>query len=134
MRPFCPNTAFISRTIHVEYFSVRSRFAFARVDLNNKSWKQSKDVFFSKTLNNIRRWITVYVFTCYIQDSNGRSVLFYAARYGKANAVKNLLSAGSDANIADEDQSTALHEATERSHYAIIKLLVKHGKWLELIL
>ncbi|KAK3082964.1 hypothetical protein FSP39_010139 [Pinctada imbricata] len=60
------------------------------------------------------------------QDSHGRTVLFYAARYGKANAVKNLLSAGSDPNVNDTELTTPLHEATERSHHDIIKLLVKH--------
>ncbi|XP_022326911.2 transient receptor potential cation channel subfamily A member 1-like [Crassostrea virginica] len=62
------------------------------------------------------------------RDANGRTVLFYAARYGKIQAVKNLLNAGSNPNIADIDGSTPLHEATERCHYDVMKLLLSNGE------
>ncbi|KAJ8319908.1 hypothetical protein KUTeg_001495 [Tegillarca granosa] len=60
------------------------------------------------------------------RDSNGRTVLFYAARYGKAQAVKNLLNAGSDPNIHDVEESTPLHEAVERCHTEVVKILIKN--------
>lgn len=63
-----------------------------------------------------------------MRDANGRTVLFYAARYGKIQAVKNLLNAGSNPNIADVDDSTPLHEATERCHYDVMKLLLSNGE------
>ncbi|XP_048778768.1 uveal autoantigen with coiled-coil domains and ankyrin repeats-like [Ostrea edulis] len=63
-----------------------------------------------------------------MRDANGRTVLFYAARYGKIQAVKNLLNAGSNPNIADVDGSTSLHEATERCHYDVMKLLISNGE------
>ncbi|XP_062602111.1 serine/threonine-protein phosphatase 6 regulatory ankyrin repeat subunit C-like [Saccostrea cucullata] len=63
-----------------------------------------------------------------MRDANGRTVLFYAARYGKIQAVKNLLNAGSNPNISDVDGSTPLHEATERCHYDVMKLLISNGE------
>lgn len=63
-----------------------------------------------------------------MRDANGRTVLFYAARYGKIQAVKNLLNAGSNPTIADVDGSTPLHEATERCHYDVMKLLLSNGE------
>lgn len=61
------------------------------------------------------------------KDSHGRTVLFYAARYGKLNAVKNLLKAGGDPNILDLDGSSPLHEAVERCHNDVVKVLLKQG-------
>ncbi|XP_076088123.1 uncharacterized protein LOC143058494 [Mytilus galloprovincialis] len=59
-------------------------------------------------------------------DSHGRTVLFYASRYGKLVAVKNLIKAGGDPNISDVDDSSPLHEAVERCHHDIVKILLKH--------
>lgn len=62
------------------------------------------------------------------KDACGRTVLFYAARYGKTQVVKNLLNAGCDPNVSDNEGNTSLHEATERSHIEVMKTLLKNGK------
>ncbi|XP_033728389.1 ankycorbin-like [Pecten maximus] len=62
------------------------------------------------------------------RDANGRTILFYASRNGKTQVVKNLLNAGSDPNIPDVEGSTPLHEATERCHLDIVKILLKNDK------
>ena len=63
-------------------------------------------------------------------DSHGRTVLFYAAKFGKVNAVKNLLKAGGDPNVTDVDGSSPLHEAVERCHHNIVKLLLRQSKFI----
>lgn len=63
------------------------------------------------------------------KDSHGRTVLFYAARFGKLNAVKNLIKAGGDPNIPDVDGSSPIHEAVERCHHDVVKVLLKQSKY-----
>lgn len=63
------------------------------------------------------------------KDSHGRTVLFYAARFGKVNAVKNLIKAGGDPNVSDVDGSSPIHEAVERCHYDIVKVLLKQSRY-----
>ncbi|CAG2243911.1 uncharacterized protein LOC143059755 [Mytilus galloprovincialis] len=59
------------------------------------------------------------------KDSKGRTLLYYAAKYGQTEIARSLLDAGCDPNITDCNKSTALHEATDGSHLDVIKLLIK---------
>lgn len=62
------------------------------------------------------------------KDSKGRTLLYYAAKYGQTEIARQLLEAGCDPNIADRNKNTPLHEATDGSHLEVIRLLVKSGK------
>ena len=62
------------------------------------------------------------------KDSKGRTLLFYAAKYGQTEIARQLLEAGCDPNIADCNKNSPLHEATDGSHLDIVKLLIKNGK------
>ncbi|KAL5006047.1 hypothetical protein ScPMuIL_017205 [Solemya velum] len=61
------------------------------------------------------------------RDSKGRTLLFYAARYDRDEVAEQLLQAGCDPNLADEDGNTPLHESTDKGHIRMVKLLVKQG-------
>lgn len=63
------------------------------------------------------------------QDSSGRSVLYYAAKYGYAQAVKTLLEHGADPNQPQRDapQGAALHAAAQGNHLTCAKLLLEYG-------
>ena len=63
------------------------------------------------------------------KDSKGRTLLFYAAKYGQTEIAKQLQEAGCDPNITDCNKSTALHEATDGSHLEVVKLLIKNGRF-----
>ena len=68
------------------------------------------------------------------KDSKGRTLLFYAAKYGQTEIARQLLDAGCDPNIADCNKNTALHEATDGSHLEVVKLLIKNGMYFFLII
>lgn len=61
------------------------------------------------------------------RDSKGRTLLFYAARYDRDEVAEQLLQAGCDPNLADDEGNTPLHESTDKGHIKMVKLLVKQG-------
>ncbi|XP_069108128.1 POTE ankyrin domain family member G-like [Argopecten irradians] len=64
-------------------------------------------------------------------DSSGRSLLFCAVRYGQVEVARGLLESRCDPNIPDEYRNIALHEAVERSHPDLVRLLIKYGSDLD---
>ncbi|XP_060070752.1 poly [ADP-ribose] polymerase tankyrase-2-like [Ylistrum balloti] len=60
-------------------------------------------------------------------DTYGRSLLFYAARYDQPEVAIQLLEAGCDPNVGDDDGITPLHEAVDAGSYDVLKLLIKQG-------
>jgi len=60
-------------------------------------------------------------------DSNGRTPLMYAARYGRPTAVKLLLNAGANVNARDKGGMTALDLAKQFPSREIINLLQRAG-------
>ena len=60
-------------------------------------------------------------------DSQGRSLLFYAARYGQADTAQQLLDAGCAVNLTDRTGSSPLHEAVERGHLHVAEIFLKSG-------
>ena len=65
------------------------------------------------------------------KDRKGRTLLFYAAKYGQTEIARQLLDAGCDPNIVDCNKNTALHMATDGSHLEVLKLLIKNGKLIK---
>lgn len=61
-------------------------------------------------------------------DSKGRSLLFLAARCDQPEVAVQLLAAGCDANLADSEGNTPLHEAAEAGHLEVLRILLKNGK------
>lgn len=57
----------------------------------------------------------------------GQSLMLFAARIGHLSLLKTLINAGINANEADEDGVTPLHEACLQGRLDIAKLLVEHG-------
>jgi uncharacterized protein len=60
-------------------------------------------------------------------DSNGRTPLMYAARYGRPTAVRLLLNAGANVNARDKGGTTALDLAKQFGNQEIINLLRRAG-------
>ena len=54
---------------------------------------------------------------------NGWTALHYAAYMGKIQVVEALLNAGADKAVKGNDGMTALDEAQQKNHPAIVKLL-----------
>lgn len=61
-------------------------------------------------------------------DSNGRSLLFYSARYGQLDTAVQLIEAGCSPNQKDILSNTPLHEAIEKGHLDIAEAFLKNGK------
>ncbi|WP_308636795.1 ankyrin repeat domain-containing protein [Paenibacillus silvisoli] len=63
------------------------------------------------------------------RDTAGRSALYYAAKQGYAEAVRVLLDAGGEPNLAERDASggAALYAAVRGGHAECVKLLLAHG-------
>ncbi|XP_045179821.2 histone-lysine N-methyltransferase EHMT1-like [Mercenaria mercenaria] len=61
-------------------------------------------------------------------DSNGRSLLFYSARYGQLDPAVQLVEAGCSPNQQDVLGNTPLHEAIEKGHLDIAEVFLKDGK------
>jgi serine/threonine protein kinase/ankyrin repeat protein len=60
-------------------------------------------------------------------DSNGRTPLMYAARYGRPTAIQLLLNAGANMNAQDQDGMTALDLARKLDNGDVIRLLESAG-------
>ena len=58
-------------------------------------------------------------------DSNGRTQLMYAARYGRLTAVRLLLKAGANIKTQDKGGMTALDLARQSGNKKIMNLLMK---------
>ena len=56
-------------------------------------------------------------------DNDGYTALHYAAIDGQIQVVEALLNAGADKAVKGNDGMTALDEAQEKNHTAIVKLL-----------
>ena len=56
-------------------------------------------------------------------DNDGNTALHYAAYCGKIQVVEALLNAGADKAVKNKFGKTALDEAQEKNHPAIVKLL-----------
>ena len=64
-------------------------------------------------------------------DEQGRSLLFYAAKYDQIETIKQLLQAGCDPNLKDNFGKTPLHAAIERGSMEVAKVLIKEGKLMK---
>lgn len=60
-------------------------------------------------------------------DSNGRSLLFYSARYGQIDVAKQLIETGCSPNQKDILGNTPLHEALDKAHLDIAEIFLKDG-------
>lgn len=60
-------------------------------------------------------------------DTNGRSLLFYSARYGQLDTAVQLIEAGCSPNQKDILGNTPLHEAVEKSHLDVAEAFLKDG-------
>lgn len=58
-------------------------------------------------------------------DSNRTTILHHVANNGFVGPVRDCLARGVDVNVQDEFGVTALHQAAESGHLAIVRLLVK---------
>ncbi|XP_071148307.1 ankyrin repeat domain-containing protein 7-like [Mytilus edulis] len=65
-------------------------------------------------------------------DSEGRSLLFYAATFGTVEVADQLLKSGCDPNVQDVNGDTALHEAVLNGHLKLIRLLLKKAVNLDI--
>lgn len=61
-------------------------------------------------------------------DSKGRSLLFLAARCDQPEVAIQLLDAGCNANLANSEGNTPLHEAAECGHVEVVNILLKNGQ------
>jgi hypothetical protein len=57
--------------------------------------------------------------------------LKYAARFGKANAVRCLVELGADVNAEGRDDGGAVQDAAANGHLAILRFLIKNGARLD---
>ena len=62
------------------------------------------------------------------RDKRGKTPLILAASLGKATAVEDLLANGADLHAVDDNNSTALHRAIERSAWPVMSLLLEAEK------
>lgn len=60
-------------------------------------------------------------------DARGRSLLFYAARYGQLDVAAQLIQAGCSPNQKDVLNNTPLHEAIEKGHFKIAEVFLEEG-------
>ena len=65
-------------------------------------------------------------------DEYGRTPLHYAAADGLVDQVTQLLSAGADANVQDDDGWTPLHFAAQANSASVTKSLLSSGAQTEL--
>lgn len=65
-------------------------------------------------------------------DSQGRSLLFYAARYGQMETALQLVEAGCSPNQKDLFGNSPLHEAIEKGHLDVAETFLKIGKTLHI--
>lgn len=65
-------------------------------------------------------------------DANGRTLLFYAATFDQPEVAIQLLDAGCDVNISDVKGNTALHESIESGSLDVARVLIKHGKCINI--
>ena len=61
-------------------------------------------------------------------DSKGRTLVFYAAKYGETEMVRYLLEIGADPNIPDNALTFPIHEAIDNAYLDIVQLLIDYGK------
>ena len=61
-------------------------------------------------------------------DSQGRSLLFYAARYGQIETANQLVEAGCSPNQKDSFGNTPLHEAIEKRHLEVAEIFLQNGE------
>ncbi|WAR15304.1 RIPK4-like protein [Mya arenaria] len=61
-------------------------------------------------------------------DDKGRSLLFYAARYGQEDTARQLVEAGCGVNQADNMGNTPLHEAVDKGQLEIVEMFLRDGK------
>ncbi|XP_052234715.1 poly [ADP-ribose] polymerase tankyrase-like isoform X1 [Dreissena polymorpha] len=61
-------------------------------------------------------------------DSKGRTLLFYAARYGQLETARQLVEAGCGLDQTDFLGMTPLHEAIEKGHLEIAEVFLKDGR------
>ena len=61
------------------------------------------------------------------QDNSGRTPLHYAAQYGYAAAITELVTRGADVNAQDNYARTPLHLAAKHGYAAAITELITHG-------
>ncbi|XP_052763918.1 cortactin-binding protein 2-like [Mya arenaria] len=61
-------------------------------------------------------------------DSQGRSLLFYAARYGQVDTARQLVEAGCGMDQVDCLGNSALHEAVDKRQLEIAELILGDGK------
>ncbi|VDI54958.1 Hypothetical predicted protein [Mytilus galloprovincialis] len=83
----------------------------------------------------IRRWksmprqqrTTVTESDVTYRDSTGRTLLYFAAKNGETERVKQLLKAGCNPRLSDINRNTALHMAADGGYIEIIHMLVEYG-------
>lgn len=61
-------------------------------------------------------------------DSQGRSLLFYSARYGQMETAIQLMEAGCSTNQRDSFGNSPLHEAIEKGHLDVAELFLQNGE------
>lgn len=89
----------------------------------------------------IRRWksmprqqrTTVTESDVTYRDSTGRTLLYFAAKNGETERVKQLLKAGCNPRLSDINRNTALHMAADGGYIEIIHMLVEYGKYIWIV-
>ncbi|XP_052785160.1 serine/threonine-protein kinase TNNI3K-like [Mya arenaria] len=61
-------------------------------------------------------------------DSKGRSLLFYAAKYGQGDTARQLVEAGCGVDQTDYLGNTPLHEAVDKGQLEIAEMFLRDGK------
>ena len=80
-----------------------------------RQWSRIKGIL--KADRSLRNWT----------DSQGRSVLYWAALYGKRDLSEWLLEEGASEDRVDRTGRTPLHAAAYAGHGPVVRLLVRHG-------
>jgi len=60
-------------------------------------------------------------------DSNGKTPLHHASRFGKNNVAQLLIKRGADLDPKDENQTTPLHNAAASGNLELVKILLANG-------
>lgn len=69
-----------------------------------------------------------------LQDSDGFSLLMYAAIFGQEEIVRKLIQAGADTTLQENTlRYTALHFALEKNEIEVSKLLIEEGKSINIL-